>query len=331
MSVLVVTFSEDHEGIERVIQELAARGQEAVRLNTDGYPQELTLSTRYVGGARRRVLRQGGREHDLEQCSAVWYRRFRAGDRLVEAGLGDQLDGAYRESRHTLWGSIASLPCRQVDRWAAVRQADLKELQTEWALQAGLDVPRTLFSNDPEQARSFFDEVGGRMVVKLQAPLNLVRGGQRKVMYTSPVRQEDLAGLSGLRYSPMIFQERIDKELDVRVVVIGERMFGASVDPQGELDWRKEGQTLHRQWVPWAVPPSIAGPLRRLMDRLDLSYGAVDFMVSQGRCLFLEVNAVGEWLWLEQQAGLPLAAALADLLCMRTREESGEMIENAAH
>lgn len=325
-----MTFSEDHEGIDRVIEELAARGHQAVRLDTDGYPQDLTLSTRYVGGTRHRLLRQRGREHDLEHCTAVWYRRFRAGDRLVEAGLGDQLDGAYRESRHTLWGSIASLPCRQVDRWAAVRQADLKELQTEWALQAGLDLPRTLFSNDPEEARAFYHELEGRMVVKLQAPLSLVRDGQRQVMYTSPVRPGDLAGLSGLRYSPMIFQERIDKQLDVRVVVIGERMFGAAVDPQGELDWRKEGESLHRQWVPWEVPESVATSLRQLMTRLDLSYGAADFVVSQGRCLFLEVNAVGEWLWLEQQAGLPLAAALADLLSMRNHGQNIEKSQRDA-
>ncbi len=242
----------------------------------------------------------------------MWYRRFRAGDRLPPKLLGDHLDSAYRESRQTLWGSIAALPCPQVDRLAAVRQADFKELQTEWALQAGLDMPRTLFSNDPAEVSSFYAELEGRMIAKMQTTVAMVRDGKRQVVYTSPVK--DLAGIEGLKYGPMVFQELIEKQLDVRVIVVGDELFGAAVDPGGELDWRKEGSALHVAWKPWEVPSSLAGPLRALMRRMELQYGAVDFMVAGDRCLFLEVNAVGEWLWLEQQAGLPIAAALARLL-----------------
>lgn len=309
-----MTFSEDHEGIDLVARELENLGQEPIRLDTDAYPQALKLSTRYVGGTRRRILRQNLREHDLAEVGAVWYRRYRAGERLLELKLGDQLDSAYRESRQSLWGSIASLPCRQVDRWQDVRQCDFKELQTEWALAAGLDMPRTLFSNDPQEVRQFHRDVGGRMIAKMQTPVTVVREGQRKVMYTSPVTEQDMAGLEGLRYCPMVFQEQIDKDLDIRVIVIGDELFGACVDPKGQLDWRQDGLALHTHWTGWEVPETVAGPLRQLMRRLGLQFGAVDFMLAGERCLFLEVNAVGEWLWLEQQAGLPLAKALAHLL-----------------
>ncbi|GMU55860.1 MAG: ATP-grasp ribosomal peptide maturase [Candidatus Xenobia bacterium] len=318
MSILIVTYSEDHEGIDLVASELVRLGHEVMRLDTDRYPQEVTVSTRYEGSSRRRLVRVGHETISLEDCTAVWYRRFRAGEKLFEAGLGDQLDGAYKESRQTLWGTIASLPVKQMNPWQAVRLADFKEVQTDWALDEGLKMPRTLFSNDPAQVRDFYADLGGRMVAKMQSNFTVVRQGDHQVVYTSPVTAEDLASLDGLRYAPMIFQEQVDKRLDARVIVIGDELYGACVDPGDELDWRKEGETLMPRWTPWEVPREVRGPLLGLMGRLGLCYGAADFVVTpDGECLFLEVNASGEWLWLEQQAGLPLSAALARFLAGR--------------
>ncbi len=315
MSILIVTYSEDHEGIDLVASELIRLGHEVVRLDTDRYPQDLTVSTRYHGSSRRRSLRLDPATHSLDECTAVWYRRFRAGEKLFEAGLGDQFDGAYKESRQTLWGTIASLGVKHMNPWQAVRLADFKEVQTGWALDEGLRMPRTLFSNDVQEVRDFYSDLGGRMIAKMQSNFTVMRQGDHQVVYTSPVTAEDLAGLDGLRYSPMIFQEQVDKRLDVRVIVIGDELYGASVDPAGELDWRKEGEKLMSRWTPWEIPPEIRGPLLGLMGRLGLCYGAADFVVTpEGECLFLEVNASGEWLWLEQQAGLPLSAALARFL-----------------
>lgn len=315
MSILIVTYSEDHEGIDLVASELVRLGHEVVRLDTDRYPQDLAVSTRYEGSSRRRLVRVDQKTTSLEDCTAVWYRRFRAGEKLFEAALGDQLDGAYKESRQTLWGTIASLGVKQMNPWQAVRLADFKEVQTDWALHEGLRMPRTLFSNDPQEVRDFYADLGGRMIAKMQSNFTVMREGSHQVVYTSPVTREDLAGLEGLRYAPMIFQEQVDKRLDVRVIVIGDQLYGACVDPGGELDWRKEGETLMPRWKRWEVPREVRVPLMGLMARLGLCYGAADFVITpEGECLFLEVNASGEWLWLEQQAGLPLSAALARFL-----------------
>jgi hypothetical protein len=53
----------------------------------------------------------------------------------------------------------------------------------------------------------------------------------------------------------------------------------------------------------------------RLMDCFVLNYGAVDLIVTpDGRHVFLEVNPVGEFFWLEQYPGLPVSDAIADVL-----------------
>jgi D-alanine-D-alanine ligase-like ATP-grasp enzyme len=46
-----------------------------------------------------------------------------------------------------------------------------------------------------------------------------------------------------------------------------------------------------------------------------LNYGALDLILTPaGRHVFLEVNPVGEFFWLERCPGLPISAAIADLL-----------------
>ena len=63
------------------------------------------------------------------------------------------------------------------------------------------------------------------------------------------------------------------------------------------------------------VPLFEERSLIRLMDRLDLNYGAVDVILTpDDRHVFLELNPVGEYFWLEGMAGLPISAAIADVL-----------------
>ena len=52
-----------------------------------------------------------------------------------------------------------------------------------------------------------------------------------------------------------------------------------------------------------------------LVHELGLRFAAIDLLADvDGRHWFLELNPNGEWGWLQQQAGLPLADALADEL-----------------
>jgi hypothetical protein len=51
------------------------------------------------------------------------------------------------------------------------------------------------------------------------------------------------------------------------------------------------------------------------MCSLELTFGALDFAVdAAGSWWFYEINPNGQWLWIERQTGLPIAASLAELL-----------------
>jgi hypothetical protein len=51
------------------------------------------------------------------------------------------------------------------------------------------------------------------------------------------------------------------------------------------------------------------------MVTMDLAYGALDFVVQpSGEWVFLEINAGGQYGWIEDETRAPLTDQLADLL-----------------
>ncbi|MNZ28723.1 hypothetical protein D3C78_459550 [compost metagenome] len=51
------------------------------------------------------------------------------------------------------------------------------------------------------------------------------------------------------------------------------------------------------------------------MRRLNLRYGAIDFVCDpQGNLWFLEINPNGQWAWIENLTGYPIAEAIVDEL-----------------
>ncbi len=318
MSVLLITRSDDNHSVRMVADALRERGAEPIRCDSDRFPDLVKLATRYGRDDERLLLKTPEGTFDLRDVTAVWYRRFHAGAALP-ASLGDTRAACVQEARRHLFGTIAALPCFHMDPIESVRRTDHKELQLRRALALGLDVPRTLFSNDPEEVRAFYDETGGRLVTKMQHSFAIYREGVENVVFTNDVTAADLEELDGLRFAPMTFQERVDKQIELRCTIVGERVFTAAVDSQRRdetsLDWRRDGVGLLEAWRPYALPPDVEHKLLTLVSELGLNYAACDFIVTpDGRHVFLEVNAVGEFFWLQRAPGLPIVEAIADVL-----------------
>jgi glutathione synthase/RimK-type ligase-like ATP-grasp enzyme len=122
----------------------------------------------------------------------------------------------------------------------------------------------------------------------------------------------------------MTFQEMIPKTLELRVTVVGDRVMTASIDSQSSeraaYDWRRDGLRLAQGWKTYELPREVEEKVLRLMDYFVLNYGAIDIIATpDGRHVFLEVNPVGEFFWLERSPGLPVSDAIADVLLGHSR------------
>ena len=158
----------------------------------------------------------------------------------------------------------------------------------------------------------------------------IYRGADENVVFTNTISKDDLASLEGLAFSPMTFQEKLDKRVELRATVVGNRVLTAAVDSQAlegaKLDWRKEGVTLLDAWTKYELPRSVERGLLKLTKWFGLNYAAADFIVTpEGRHVFLEINAGGEFYWLQRTPGLPIVEALAEMLVGKAKHvDSGE-------
>ncbi|ADO75034.1 MvdC/MvdD family ATP grasp protein [Stigmatella aurantiaca] len=319
-SVLLLTHSRDHYTVDRVAQALSRLGARPVRIDTDGFPSVLTLTSRMGPAGSDVSLRTATGKRRSQDIRAVWLRRL-APPRLDEALEPVWREGCFRESHAALEGFLDGLEaagCRFINPLAAEQTASNKLHQLRQAQALGLEIPRTLVTNDAGQVRAFFEEVRGRMVAKMLTPLSQSMEGGHPFVYTSAVGPQQLEQLEGLRHSPMVFQERIDKVRELRVAVVGPHCFVGAIDASrsvtGQVDWRR-ARPGECHWEPGDVSPAVAARLVRLVAQLGLVYGAVDLIVTpEGRHVFLEVNPGGEWGMLERELGLPISEALAEAL-----------------
>jgi MvdD family ATP-grasp ribosomal peptide maturase len=320
MSILIITHSEDNDSVALVAEAIARKGGHTIRFDTDRYPTDVRLSAYYgrLGDERLTLTNEDG-EFDLREVTAVWHRRLNFGAQLP-AGLDRQLRHAsIGEASAAAHGMLASLKAFRVDHVHHIRHAENKQLQLQVARELGLDTPRTLTTNDPTAARGFAKSCESGMVTKMLSSFAIYEEGKELVVFTNPVKPEDLADLSGLSLCPATFQELLSKALEIRVTVVGHRVMSASIDSQVSAraahDWRRDGLRMVQDWRPYQLPLEVEEKILRLMNYFSLNYGAIDIILTpDDRHVFLELNPCGEFFWLERTPSLPISDAIADLL-----------------
>ncbi|WP_434387992.1 MvdC/MvdD family ATP grasp protein [Melittangium boletus] len=319
-TVLLLTHEADHFTVDRVAAAVSRRGVRPVRIDVEGFPARWELTSVLGPSGEDVVLHTPAGAVHAWQVHAVWLRR-RPAPRL-EASLDPAWrEGRARAARAALEGALDGLSaagCRFINPLEADAAAENKARQLRLARQLGLEVPRTVVTNDPARVRAFFEEVQGRMVAKMLTPLSQSMRGDAPFVYTSAIRPDHLEHLDGLRHGPMVFQERLDKAHALRVAVVGARCFTGALEASRSAAGQVDRRRARHEESPWAhgtLPPAVAGRLVRLVAALGLVYGAADFIVTpEGRCVFLEVNPGGEWGMLERNLELPISEALADAL-----------------
>lgn len=320
--VVMFTFSGDSPHmIDAVDHALRARGAELLRFDSDRFPMECGADFIQDGAFESIAFDDGKRRVVLGPDDALWYRRAR-----YAAQLPMNMDAQLRracldESKTLLRGLMAAAPCFVFDGPDRVERNGHKPRQQQLARELGLATPRTLMTRDAAQAERFLRSCEHGAIAKMLSGFAIYsEDNTEQVVFTTALNEEHLRQLSGLRYCPMVFQERVEKKLELRITVIGSRMYAAAVDsqsmPGAEVDWRERGLTLLRAWSPYTLPADVESRLHAYMDRIGMQYSAIDMIVEpSGRHVFLEANPAGEFFWLEDNApNLPLSAAIADVL-----------------
>ena len=306
--MLVISQPQDLTA-DLVVVHLHARQVAVVRLDIGDFPTVTTMTAslgRGTQGAWSGVVDTGHHLVSLGEVAAVYYRRpspFRMPDLA-----GPELAWAVKEARHGFGGVLAALPCRWVNH-PHHNAAATKPAQLAAAARCGLLVPATTITNHPGAARDFAAACPGGAVYKTLdgSPSDV---GARAVYTQMVTPDDDFAGVTATAH---LFQAYVPKAYEVRLTVVGERMFAARIDAGSQaarLDWRTDYDAI--TFTPIDTPDQVAAGVRALLSRLRLRYAALDFVVDhEGRWWFLEANPNGQFGFIEHATGQPIADAIA--------------------
>lgn len=320
--ILIPTYPQDIHAAE-VALALADLGHEAVLWYGADFPTRQCATIHLEPDAVGWEVR--GEEIDVgpvpskeEPFDVVWFRRL-YGPELPEGSIHpDDRAMATRENEaflRGLWRTVGR-GAFQVNPMSSREASNSKAVQLQEARAAGLTVPPTLVSNDPERIRAFLER-HGEVIYKPFFPAQWGEAEQPDdalaILVTTPITASDLPEDDLLRLTAGIFQKAVPKAHELRVTWMGRHHVTAELHSQESdltrVDWRI-GQG-HLRMTSGTLPEEVERGCQRLMDRLGLVFGCFDFIVTpEGRHVFLEVNPMGQFLW--KEVALPELTLLND-------------------
>jgi len=257
--------------------------------------------------------KQGLTINNLSAFDSVWYRRtklpelndFNSGERLY---LLHEVDTLMNNLFAVIKGKWLSNPI-------AVAAAENKFVQLNFAKEVGFNVPNTLVTTNKKELISFYD-ANKKTIIK---PVGMGRVDYRdnssKLIFSNILDPKKINEIDSFEIAPAIYQEYIEKEYEIRVTVIGEDIFAASVNSQSKvessIDWRR----FKMKFEKYLLPKEIEEKCFLLLDKLNISFGAFDLIKStNGQYYFLEVNPNGQWVWIEKDTEQPISDSIIKIL-----------------
>lgn len=312
--ILIIASAGDRHA-EAVISELDPLHVDARILDMGLFPYGVTLCVEYGDGQARTfsLTTSDGTVIPLGECRAIWWRRPRVPTIAPNIRQASHRRFAHEESYDAIMGTFSSLDTFWVNDPVSERVAHHKVFQLRVAQDIGLPIPRTLITNDPVQVRTFVEELGPERSV-----YKTFSATKEEWRETRILRPGELDLLDSVRYAPVIFQEYIPLDIDLRVTIIGDEIVAAAIHSREgdyDVDYRVDLERVRVE--PVNLPETVERCLHGFMRRLGLVYGAIDMRrTPDGSYVFLEVNPSGEFLFIEELTAQPLTASLAQLLAV---------------
>lgn len=189
--------------------------------------------------------------------------------------------------------------------------AESKPYQLRIANRIGFAVPATLVTNDVSAIQALFSEA---VVIKSVDTL-LIRDGDDCLFPYTTVSQSSLISDHNLASAPVLAQTYLRNKIDLRVTVVGERVFAVKILRNGcgiEGDWRRHPRES-LQFVDAELDDATVNRCLALVQRLGLVFGAIDLIEDNDGIHFIEINPTGEWAWLSSSER-PIDSAIAEWL-----------------
>lgn len=314
--VLVITNKSDITS-DFIIRGLKKENLKFYRFNTEEVTKSLELTIDFVSNKYSIFDSNQDKLIDLTQFTSVYYRRpelpiilnkgLTKGElRFIQNELIFNLEGVYKILRNAYW----------VSPLYSIREAENKIYQLHLAKSLGFNIPNSIISNSASDVRSFYIENKQECIIKPVKSGLIEDTHNSKIVFTNKLKKLPESDTK-IRMSPNFLQSEIKKKGDIRVIVVGKKVFSTFINSQirksTKTDWRKGETPLEHKRID--IRKKLENKCITLLKKLNLKYGAIDFILDKSdNFIFLEINPNGQWAWIENQTDYPISKEIVTLL-----------------
>ena len=265
----------------------------------EDHPFEWKVQCEQLSGSRLFRIR-GGECTGLRPVGAIFVRH------AVARTLDTRHLNKMGELQSNLNRMLAFSACPVVNPPANSYSNYSKPYQLGLMAKAGFDIPKTLVTNRPPEARRFYLRCGRQVIFK---------GVSNIMTFAQLLKPEHLTRLKLLPNSPTLFQEYIPGA-DYRVHVVGDKTFCTRLQATNE-DYRRsaliENEEINAESA--ELPDSVLRRCIGFTRRLGLVVSGIDFKKSKdGRLAALELNPYPQFTFYQGRSGQRITESVVDYL-----------------
>lgn len=186
-----------------------------------------------------------------------------------------------------------------------------------------LKFPDFYIGNKKQDAIHFIHQ-HNEVVIKTLHQMQLsLPNGEPSMLLVNKIQTQDLNDFEENAECPIFLQKFIPKIYDLRIIVIGNRIFTCKIDANlseaGKVDWRaydlpRTPHTAHQ------LTAALESEIFKICRSLQLEYATLDLCVDDnGQHWILDINPFGKYLWIEDAIGSPITHSIAQYLIQRSQ------------
>lgn len=253
----------------------------------------------------------------LDKSWNIWNRR------LVSPKIPNEIpknlhDIIYKETAKTLEGLLFIHEGQVINREESNHNASNKIDQLKFVNNYGMKIPDTTLTNYPQKLIDFYNN-HKKICHKLQKQ-TLVKKNKGKTygVLNNIVGKENIKHAELIKNYPALFQEYIDKKYELRITALKSKIIPIAIysqnSPISKIDFRRY-DFENIKYAKVNIPNKVEQFCFDILKHYKLDFAEIDMILDdKNNYVFLELNANGQWLWLEQMSGYNLTKDVAENL-----------------
>jgi len=270
-----------------------------------------------------------GKILNTKNIRAVWFRKFgffrKSLQSKTQQKLVDSLAQAYFSTEFSRVITIFESYFKEAFWLTNPNNIILnKFLVLKLAQNIGFKIPETYVVNDAKLLENIKSKETKIISKSIYDPLMLKMFDRSYSMYTTIIEDNDLSKIPK-RFLPSMVQQAIEKEYEIRVFFLMNKCYSMAIMSQDDdttrIDYRKYNINLPNRFLPYKLPSEIEQNIVKLMNKLELNTGSLDFIVDRkGNYIFLEINPTGQFGMVDFPCNYGLHKKVAELLVRKDKK-----------